>query len=93
MSLESCGIEASTHPWGKLTFEMMEDADGPLAHDQGTQFLEGMLVNGLSRMVTMGIEEFATLIKYVVQNWQWPGKKGLNCKWDNHFMLRHLQRM
>ncbi|CAK9259940.1 unnamed protein product [Sphagnum jensenii] len=46
---------------------MMEDANGPLAHDQGTQFLEGMLVNGLSRMVTMGIEEFATLIKYVVQ--------------------------
>ncbi|CAK9200271.1 unnamed protein product [Sphagnum troendelagicum] len=46
---------------------MMEDANGPLSHDQATQFLEGMLVNGLSRMVTMGIEEFSTLIKYVVQ--------------------------
>jgi hypothetical protein len=46
---------------------MMEDANGPLAHDQGTQVLEGMVVNGPSRMVTMGVEEFAKLIKYVVQ--------------------------
>jgi hypothetical protein len=46
---------------------MMEDANGPLAHDQGAQFLEGMVVNGLSRMVTMGVGEFAKLIKYVVQ--------------------------
>jgi hypothetical protein len=42
---------------------MMEDANGPLAHDQGTQSLE----SGPSRMVTMGVEEFAKLIKYVVQ--------------------------
>ncbi|CAM6011197.1 unnamed protein product [Sphagnum balticum] len=46
---------------------MMEDANGPLAHDQGTQSLEGMVVSGPSRMVTMGVEEFAKLIKYVVQ--------------------------
>jgi hypothetical protein len=67
LSLESCGIEASTHPWCELAFEIMEDANGPLARDQGTQSLEGMVVSGPSRMLTMGVEELAKLIKYVVQ--------------------------
>ncbi len=40
------------HPWCELAFVMMEDANGPLAHDQGTESL--VVVNCPSRMVTMG---------------------------------------